>query len=263
LALTGYVDIHAHVLPGIDDGPATLPDSVALAKAAAGAGTASIAATPHVRSDFPAVRVHELAERCAEVRAALAREDVAIELVSGAEVSLMWAIDASDEELRLATYGQRGTDLLVETPPGPVFALEHLLYDLHARGVRVTLAHPERSIDFQHEMGPLRELVRQGVLLQLNADSLLGRRSGVRRLAEQLCREGPVHAIASDGHRAQSWRPVTKLAQGVQVLSALVGPDRALWMATTVPKVIVDGSALPTAPALVGKRSRTWLFNRS
>src|SRR5205085_3142216 len=84
--LTGYVDIHAHVLPGIDDGPSALADSIALARAAAGAGTATIAATPHVRSDFPRVRVHELAERCAEVREALAREQVAIELVAGAEV---------------------------------------------------------------------------------------------------------------------------------------------------------------------------------
>lgn len=251
------------MLPGIDDGPATLPDSVALAKAAAGAGTALIAATPHVRSDFPAVRVHELAGRCAEVRAALAREDVAIELVSAAEVSLMWAIDASDEELRLATYGQRGTDLLVETPLGPVFALEHLLYDLRVRGVRVTLAHPERSVEFEQGIGPLRELVRQGVLLQLNADSLLGRRSAIRRFAEQLCREGLVHAIASDGHRAESWRPVTKLAKGVEELSALVGPDRALWMAIAVPRAIVDGSGLPPAPAIVGKRSRRWFSNRS
>jgi protein-tyrosine phosphatase len=246
------------VLPGIDDGPSTLADSIALARAAAAAGTASIAATPHVRSDFPDVRVDELADRCAEVRAALAREDVAIELVSGAEVSLMWAVDATDEELRLATYGQRGKDLLVETPFGPVFALDNLLHQLQMRGVRVILAHPERSIDFQEEIRPLRQLVYQGVLLQINADSLLGRRSGVRRLAEQLCREGLAHVLASDGHRAASWRPVTNLARGVEKLSALVGRDRAVWMAAGVPSAVVGGSDLPPPPALAQPRRRRW-----
>jgi protein-tyrosine phosphatase len=260
--MAGYVDIHAHVLPGIDDGPSKLADSVALARAAAGAGTVTIAATPHVRSDFPDVHIDELAQRCQEMREALTREGVPIELIGGTEASLVWAIEASDEQLWLATYRQSGTDLLVETPSGPVFALDHMLYDLRARGIRVTLAHPERSIEFQHEVQPLRDLARQGVLFQVNAESLLGRKSGVRRLAEQLCTEGLAHALASDGHRAASWRPVTKLAQGVEALTALVGSERALWMASTAPRAIVSGDELPEPPPLVSPRRRRWFFEK-
>ena len=83
---------------------------------AAEAGTAVLAATPHLSPDFPAVHVKELAERCEQLREALAAAAITLRLVSGAEVSLVWALEATDEELALATYGQRGTDLLVEAP---------------------------------------------------------------------------------------------------------------------------------------------------
>ena len=112
--MNGYVDIHAHVLPGIDDGPADMEDALQMLKAAAGCGISTIAATPHVRADFPDVHVAELAGRCQAVRDRIAAEDLGIEVVCGAEVSLVWAVDASDEQLRLVTYGQRGTDVLIE-----------------------------------------------------------------------------------------------------------------------------------------------------
>ena len=70
-------------------------------------------------------------------------------------------------------------------------------------------------------------------------------RSGVRRLAEQLCTEGLAHVVASDGHRATSWRPVTKLAAGLEALTALVGAERARWMAAGAPRAIVEGMKLP------------------
>jgi protein-tyrosine phosphatase len=261
--MANYVDIHAHVLPGIDDGPSQLADSIEMARAAAASGISAIAATPHIRSDFPDVHVGELAEQCADVRAAVEQAAIPIELVSGTECSLVWAIEAADEELRLATYGQRGTDLLIETPLGPVLAIDHLLYEVRARGIRVVLAHPERSPDFQRDPGVVRELVRQGVLLQVNAGSLLtsNRRSPVRRLAEQLCTEGLAHVLASDGHRAASWRPVTKLADGVNALAELVGAGRARWMASAVPRAVLDGAELPAAPPIETRRRRRWLFN--
>ena len=149
--MSGYVDIHAHVLPGIDDGPRDLEGTLALARAAAAAGTATIAATPHLRPDFPDVDVHELAERCDDVRAAIARDGIPVTVVSGAEASLVWALEAGEEELRLASYGQLGRDLLIETPSGSTSGLDALLYQLRAKGFRVTLAHPERSAGFDSD----------------------------------------------------------------------------------------------------------------
>jgi len=260
----GYVDLHAHVLPGIDDGPPDLDESLAMLSAAAASGTTTIAATPHLRADFPDVQVDELANRCAELRAAIARAGLEIGLVCAAEVSLVWALEASDEELRLATYGQRGRDLLVETPTVNVRGLGMVLHELRVKELRITLAHPERSAEFQRDPAQLGELVSQGVLLQVNADSLLRDRRGspVGKLARQLCAEGLAHALASDGHRSTSWRPVTGLVRGAEAAAALVGVERAQWMLQAAPAAIIAGTELPGPPAIVAHRRWGKLFGR-
>lgn len=262
--IAGYVDIHAHVLPGIDDGPDELEQSLEMLRAAADSGIATIAATPHLRPDFPDVRVRELADRCRALRGAIEREKIPIRLVGGAEVSIVWAVDASDEELALASYDERGADLLIETPPRRFVGIDRFLEGLREKGYRITLGHPERSIDFARDDAPLRELVAQGVLLQVNAGSLLGSDSGahIQRLARHLVEEGLVHTIASDGHRGTVWRPVTSLPEAVGVASSLVGTERARWMAAGAPAAIVDGSALPHAPPMLLTPERRRLFGR-
>jgi protein-tyrosine phosphatase len=252
-SVTGFVDIHAHVLPGIDDGPGDMEQTIALLRAAADSGTSAIAATPHLRSDFPNVHVEELAERCQAVREAIDQHGLGVELVCAAEVSLVWAIEASDSDLVLASYAQRGTDMLVETPSFAVTGFDRLLYRLRAAG-------PERSPEFQRDRSALAELVRQGVLLQVNAESLAERlrRSSVGRLARNLCAEGLAHVIASDGHRGSEWRPVTRLAEAVDVAGAVVGAERARWMMQTAPRAIIDGAQLPPAPAPEPKPLRRW-----
>lgn len=79
-------------------------------------GTTTIAATPHLREDHPAVRPGELADKCKSLADALG--EPGLTLVSGAEVDTLWALEGSPEDLRLASYGQRGRDLLLETPYG-------------------------------------------------------------------------------------------------------------------------------------------------
>jgi protein-tyrosine phosphatase len=259
-----YVDLHAHVLPGIDDGPADAEQALAMLRAAATAGIGTIAATPHLRSDFPDVHVDELARRCKALQEVCAREAIEIRIVSGAEVSLVWALEASDAQLALATYDQHGTDLLIETPTFNVVGLESLLYQLRAKGLRVTLAHPERNVEFQRDPSRLVDLIRQGVLLQVNAETLLelARRSAEHRLGRYLCTEGLVHALASDGHRATSWRPVTRLADAVRTAVELVGPERARWMTQTAPAAIIAGTEVPDGPQIRPQRRMRRLLRR-
>jgi protein-tyrosine phosphatase len=253
--LSGLVDIHAHLLPGIDDGPETVRESLDMARAAVEAGIVTVVSTPHLRDDFPDVVVDELAERCRELQGELDGAGIPLQVLAGAEVALDWALDADQEQLRLASYGQRGGDLLIETPEN-VSLLARMLVPLREAGYRVTLAHPERTPGFQRNPERLTDLVEQGTLLQVNAPSLLGRWRNERgRLAVGLCRDGLAHAVASDGHRGQAWRPVTDLADAVHKLSAAVGPDRAAWLASAGPRAIVEGTPLPAIPA-VGEEPR-------
>lgn len=262
--LRGYVDIHAHVLPGIDDGPPDLDSAIAMVRAAADVGITRLAATPHLRSDFPDVHIEELAARGQMMRDAIDAAGIPVELIVGAEVSLVWALEASDEQLKQATYDQRGTDLLLETPLGTVSGLDRLLYELRLRGFRLTLAHPERNPEFQEDPGLLEELVQQSVFLQINAGSVadLGRRTGARRLAERLCRDGLAHVLASDGHRADGPRSITKIARGADALTELVGADRAAWMLGAVPQALTTDEPVPDPPPITRRRSKGWLFKR-
>lgn len=223
--------------------------SVDLARAVAAEGTGVLAATPHCREDHPAVRPRELGERCAILNDRLAADSVDVTVVPAGEVDLLWAQSASDEDLRLVSYCQRGRDLLVETPYGPLAGtFEELLFRLAVRGYRLTLAHPERNPSFQQAPERLAALVHRGVLVQLTAMSLAftRRRSRSRRLALAMLEEGFAHVIASDAH-ALSLRPPA-LADGVAAAARVVGA-RAEWMVTDAPEAILAGAPLPPAPA--------------
>jgi len=243
------IDLHAHLLPAIDDGPETLEGSVALARAAAECGTKVMTATPHLRADHPGVRVHELAERCHALGDAVGSAGIPIKVVPAAEVDLLWAYAASCEQLRLATYGQRGTDLLLETPYGPLPPnFGSLVMRLTERGVRVLLAHPERNLTVQRNPRLVVDLVARGVLVQLTAMSLTRASKGspAQRAAIWLLEQGAGHVIASDAHSAGPWRGPDLRAAAGRVDS--VAPAQAEWMTHEVPHAVLAGEPLPPSP---------------
>lgn len=253
------IDLHAHPLPGVDDGPPDVEAALGLLRAAFGDGIEVMAATPHLREDFPAVRVEQVAPRCLALGIAAARRGVdAPTLVPAGEVGLTWALAASDDELMAATYGGRGHDLLVETPYGQLPpGFDEAVFRLAVRGVRILLAHPERNAGLRREPERLAALVRSGVLLQVEAGSILGEdERGVRRLVLDLIREGVAHVIASDAHSSGPWR-APRLAEAVREAERHVGP-RARWMVTDVPAAILAGDPLPAAPSSgrLGSRRR-------
>ena len=240
-------DLHVHLLPGLDDGPADEDQAIALAAKLAGDGVRRVATTPHLRFDYPAVRPDELAARTGALQERIDRERIDLDLVTAGEVAIEWAMAASDEDLRLVSYGQRGQDVLIETPYGPLPAIfEELLFRVTARGYRILLAHPERNHTLQNDPERLGRMVEQGVLVQITASALASseRRSRSRRLARDLLRDGHAHVIASDSHGAIQR---AALSQGVAAASELV-PNRAQWMVTEAPHAIVMGEPLPEAP---------------
>ena len=243
------IDLHCHLLPGIDDGPETADESVELGDAAFADGIRVVAATPHLRGDYPMVRVEELAARCEQLRETFDAYCVPLEVIPAAEVSLSWAEGASEEQLRLASYGQRGTCILLETPYPPLPPdFERRIFELFTtRGIRVLLAHPERNPSFQQDPERLAELVRRDVLVQVTSQSLVNaaRRSHSRRLAEALVKEGLAHVIASDSHGPR--RSMPRLSDAVAFAESLA-PERAWWMVSEAPAAILDGAPLAPPP---------------
>jgi protein-tyrosine phosphatase len=258
------IDLHSHLLPGIDDGAPDLEHALDLARAAADQGTRVLAATPHLRADFPDVRTEELASRCDEIRAAIAHAGIDLEVVQGGEAGVMWAVNAGDDDLRAGSYGARGTDLLVETPYGPLNdVFEQLLLTLADRGYRLLLAHPENNPTFQRSPERLHELVERGVLLQVTARSLIrpDRKKGPRALAESLVRDGSAHVLASDAHSGHELRPPA-LGAGATAAAALVGEERARWLVQDAPAAILAGEPLPEPPPAERMERRGGLLGR-
>jgi protein-tyrosine phosphatase len=242
------IDLHSHVLPGIDDGADDVEESVAIAVAAARWGTTVLAATPHVRADYPRVHIYELAEQCERINERLP-DRLGLRVIPAGEVDLLWAQGATEEHLRLVSFEQRGTDLLVETPYGTLpDNFEELLFRLTEKSFRILLAHPERSVAFQRDPARLGRLVERGVLLQVTVPSIMSAngKSRSRRLAFDLIEEGLAHNIASDAHSPGPVRPPA-LRMGMEAV-AKVAPARAEWMVTDVPAAILAGEPLPPAP---------------
>jgi protein-tyrosine phosphatase len=256
-------DLHTHVLPGIDDGPPDLAASVALVAAAAADGTRVIAATPHLRSDHPRVDPRRLAAGVAELKEAIARERIAADIIPGSELDLSWAMHAGDEELRLASLAQRGSDLLLECPYGELPPLlEDMLFGLVARGYRITLAHPERNPTFQRDRRRLAALIDRGALVQVTASALTGdgRSSRSARMARELVSDGAAHVIASDMHGSALDR--SSLAEGLAAARVIAG-QRADWMVTDAPAAILAGETLPPMPSAQSSRPRRRFWSRA
>jgi protein-tyrosine phosphatase len=249
------IDLHFHILPGIDDGPPDLDQSLALARAAQADGVQIVAATPHLRDDHPGVRAEELPARCASLNAAIAEADIALQVVAAGELDVLWVQQASVEELQLASYDQAGTDVLLETPYGPLApSFDAALERLWSLGYRVLLAHPERNRTFQQAPERLAALVRVGLLVQVTAGSLASRekRSASRALGMQLITHRLAHVIASDAHRATEFRP-PNLSVGFAAAAA-VDAARAQSLVIDAPLAILAGAPLPADSALPQER---------
>jgi protein-tyrosine phosphatase len=243
------IDLHVHILPEIDDGPADLAQSLRLGRAAEADGIQIAAATPHLRDDHPRVRPDELAHRCESLNEALAAAEIALEVVPGGELDVLWALDATPDELRLASFAQRGTDVLLETPYGAIApSFEAAIDRLISLGYRVLLAHPERNRTFQQAPGRLAGLVQRGLLIQVTAGSVASQdaRSRSRDLAWRLIENGFAHVIASDAHSATAFRPPDLSAAVAQLSSHR--PALARWLVIDAPLAILAGNPLPPAP---------------
>jgi protein-tyrosine phosphatase len=251
------IDLHAHILPGLDDGPRTTDGALEMARVAVAAGTRAIATTSHIGYTYD-LGPAEISRARAELAPRLADAGIELELLAGGEIAPERLPDLSDEELRALALGG-GPFVLFECPFAPVGAgMELMAADLQARGFGVLLAHPERSPSFQRDLGLLTRLVERGALAQITTGSLAGGFGDtVRRAAVAMLQAGLVHVLASDAHDPARRSPDLRAAGGV------LDDAQHEWMTAAAPRAIVEGRPLPPRPALpkargVRARLRSW-----
>lgn len=233
------IDTHLHILPGVDDGPETMQESLALAQILTQEGIHFAVATPHYNDEFPQRPAAEIRERVHDVQQELDTRGVSLQLFAGHEALIKPGLVEDIQHGRLATLnGSRYLLLeLWNTTWLPV--TERVIFELRAYGITPMLAHVERYRVFQEQPKRLEWLQRQGVLIQITASSLVGMQGRTaKRAAEALLKQGSVHCIASDAH-ALHRRPPAVL-QGVQRAVQLVGQERTRKLIEGCPMTIIN-----------------------
>lgn len=246
------IDLHCHVLPGIDDGAPTIDDSIAMLDAYAGLGVRTVVATPHLTVPLDPEYAARIDAAVAEV-APLARQR-GIFLARGFEIAL--APDSArhiavDHRLTLA-----GSDVVMVDLPfteWPLYA-DDALFAVQATGYRVLLAHPERYPGIQDDPAKAEDLVARGILLQVTIGSFAGAfGSRARRSAEELLARGLVHILATDAHSAG--HRMAAVPAGLARLRQLAGEAQVQRATVEAPASLLNGDP---APAPIRSRQRSW-----
>ncbi|MGZ4184370.1 MAG: CpsB/CapC family capsule biosynthesis tyrosine phosphatase [Solirubrobacteraceae bacterium] len=235
------IDLHCHLLPGLDDGARDLGDAVEMARQAEADGIGAVCATPHIRHDH-AVAIAELPGRLAELSAAVRTAGCATRILSGGEVAVTALDDLGDDDLGALSLGGSARWILLEPPPGPIdHRLRGAVTALRTRGFRALIAHPERHLA-PDLSGRLQSLVALGALVQVTAAALT--EEATRPGMAELVRAGVVHVLGSDAHSSRFGRPVA-LAAALKALGELEPTSRHLsWIGHTAPLTIVGGGEL-------------------
>ncbi|MBT3344626.1 MAG: hypothetical protein HN712_21575 [Gemmatimonadetes bacterium] len=251
--MEGWVDIHCHALPGVDDGAPDVDTSLAMLRTAVGEGLRQAVVTPHysANAEPDQLRVHESV--FSDLVSAVAAEGLPVELHLGVEMAFRFGLQevAIDASARLAG----GQYVLVDLPPGPLSpGLEQAFFALRTAGWRPILAHPERHRELARQPERIQRLRDQDLLLQVNAGSLVGK-FGRRAMAtaQLLVERGWADFIASDGHDLHK-RPMTVRAAADRLLG-LVGAERTRQLLCDNPACVMSGAAIePYHPAVSGRR---------
>ena len=244
-----YAEIHFHLLPGIDDGPGTLQDAVALAATAEADGTRAIYATPHIHPEH-VTDVSILPGLVDEVARRLSDEGIAIDVHVGGELDVAMVARLDRTELELLAGGPPDARwLLLEAPlSGLTAAFTEAADELRDRGFTVVMAHPERSIDDRAAgWDAIDHEIAAGSVIQVNAWSVVGH-YGARIRADALAvvRRAPLAALASDAHGPH--RPPL-LTPALAQLAQELGRERARRVAELSPALLVSGPPRESALA--------------
>lgn len=244
------IDLHHHMLFGLDDGPPDLETSVAMARMAWEDGITHVVCTPHASGQYD-FRPDENAARLEQLRAALAAEEIPLTLGLGCDFHLSYdnIQDALDHPGKYAINGT--TYLLVELPDyGLPRTLGETFYEMRIAGMTPILTHPERNPTLQHNQELLADWVRAGLLLQITASSILGSMGRTaQKMSERLLADRWVHVLATDAHNLTSRPP--QMREAAELIASGYGQEYADLLTLTNPQAIFQGDQLsPQQPML-------------
>ena len=245
------VDIHHHLLPGLDDGSPDLATSVRMARLAAEDGITHVVCTPHASHTF-SFQPQVILNKLSALRSALKAESIPLQLVSGCDFHLSYE-NIQDALADTHKYTIAGKNyLLVELPDYGISPnLGQTLYQLQVAGMIPILTHPERNATLQKDIGRLADWIRAGLLIQVTTSSVVGEMGKTaQRIVEQLLEKRWVHFLATDAHNTTRRPP--RMSEARASVERRHGAAYAELLSQHNPLAAVEGRPLPEQLAVQG-----------
>jgi protein-tyrosine phosphatase len=249
------IDLHSHILPGVDDGAPTLEAALAMARMAVGDGISHMAATPHFLPGVYDNDAADIAYRTEQFIRDLSHAGIGLRIVTGADAHIRPDFIDGLRSGRIPTLN-RGRYVLFE-PPHDILPqrLDDLLHNILVAGYVPVLTHPERLRWIEKHYALVRELALSGVWMQITAGSLTGR-FGKRPhyWAQRMLAEGLVSILATDAHNLTSRPPL--LAEAARAAESELGLEEAENLVVMRPQCIIENAPVEASPPLPAPKGR-------
>lgn len=253
------IDIHCHILPGIDDGPKMLNESIEMAKEAVGEGIKTIIATPHHRNNKYNNTKESILENVHRFNVELEKEKIPLFVLPGQEVRIFGEIVEALQNNEILPLNNTRY-LFIEFPSAsvPRYA-EKLLYDLQRSGLIPVIVHPERNKELLENPLILYNLVKNGALTQVTAASVAGYfGKSIKKFSEQLIEHNLTHFIASDAHNNHNRS--FKLNEAYDFIEANYGIDYVYLLTENSELLISDNNVVKQIPEQIKKKKFLGIF---
>ncbi|SLL33518.1 Tyrosine-protein phosphatase YwqE [Mycobacteroides abscessus subsp. abscessus] len=253
------IDIHCHILPGIDDGAATIEDSLAMARAAVKEGITTIIATPHHKNNKFINPKSSILTKVNDLNTVLKQENIPLTILPGQEVRIYGEVleDYYKEEILTLNHTKY---LFIEFPSSsvPRYA-ERLLYELQTEGIIPIIVHPERNKELQEKPELLYQFVKNGALTQVTASSVAGYfGKNVKKFSEQLIEHNLTHFVASDAHNVHNRN--FKMIEALDVIEENFSVDYIYLFKENAELLLEDRNVIKEIPEHIQRKKFLGIF---
>jgi protein-tyrosine phosphatase len=253
------IDLHCHLLPGVDDGAKDLDSALAMARIAVADGIRTTACTPHIQPGVYDNTPERIRNGVSKLQAAIDKAEIPLTLVVGSDAHIRPDFVAALRAGQIAPL--HASRYVLFEPPHHVAppAMDSVLFDMLANGYVPILTHPERLTWMGQHYEMLKRLVGSGVWLQITAGSLTGRFGrNPQHLAERMLGDGLVHILATDAHSTHRRPPL--LREGMEAAARVIGNEEAHHLVVTRPQAVLENRTIFIASKPLVRQEKRGLF---
>ncbi|MFL8938377.1 tyrosine-protein phosphatase [Rossellomorea oryzaecorticis] len=254
------IDIHSHILPGIDDGAKTIQDSIDMAKKAVSEGIHTIIATPHHMNGKYNNTKSDIIPMVRDLNETLETENISLEVLPGQECRIYGEILEDYQKNEILTLNQDSQYLFIEFPSSSVPRYtERLLYDIQVEGLTPVIVHPERNAELIERPDKLYKFVKNGAATQVTASSLTGYfGKNIQKFSQQIIEANLTHFIASDAHNINN--RTFKMEEAMDYIEKKYGIDSVYYFTENAEMLVENKVIYKEIPEEIKKKKFLGIF---